>query len=616
MKKVLILAAALLAGLSIMLVALPMLISSDAVRNSLIDRAREITGREMKFSGDPTVSFYPFLGIEIQNVTFGSENASPDGQPILSMPKLKGKLSITSALRGRIEVDEFQFVRPKFSLTLYPSGSTNWAFPDGKIWQTLKDATQLRLDSPTNAAPDISKLGNAPLGRFKVEDGIIEYRNEVTKTEESITNFNGTLVWPNVRSGWEFNGRGNWRGDTVAIVHSAKTPIFLLAGGTSSITGDIRSQTLNLSFVGEANRLSDFFLKGKVQANSPSLRNLIGFFGGSTGVGASFSNFNASGDFAGTIEAMQLENAKLELDGNALNGSLRLAIGAEVPNRISGTLAANSIDLSSYFPSGARRENATSIFEILRQADLDLRISASKFKIDTLELSDFAGGLIAKDSNLKIDIGNAGFNNAIIVGSLDVAKNDEKLSVTTNLNASGINPAKIKFLENVSGVKPQGLSNIKISLKSESGETGDFFNDTNGTFSLTMKKGQLDGLDFSDIRPVPGKEGEPKENIQIGNSLAKSEVTNFNLNVAIISGVGWVENSGFDIEEFSTGLSGKADLRSGNLAVWGELKKKDDNTAAGTQFFLGGTLSLPLYVPDIRSRLPSEPEKSNASGLN
>ena len=67
-------------------VALPFIISSETVRSALLERAREITGREMRFSGDPSVLLNPFLGIEIRDVTFHDSYSDADAKPILSMP--------------------------------------------------------------------------------------------------------------------------------------------------------------------------------------------------------------------------------------------------------------------------------------------------------------------------------------------------------------------------------------------------------------------------------------------------------------------------------------------------------------------------------------------------
>ena len=110
-------------------VALPLLVSSEAVRETMIERARQITGREMQFTGTPEITFYPFLGIELNNVTFRDAYGPKDAPPLLQMPVLNGKLSVTAALSGSIEVTEFHFVRPVFNLSVYETGRTNW------LWQ-------------------------------------------------------------------------------------------------------------------------------------------------------------------------------------------------------------------------------------------------------------------------------------------------------------------------------------------------------------------------------------------------------------------------------------------------------------------------------------------------
>ena len=267
-KRMLIAAFGILALLAIITVALPFAISSDSVRTHLLQRAKEVTGREMAFSGNPRVSLRPFLGIEINDVVFRDQFGADSSTPILSMPKLKGRLSLAAALSGEVKLTEFQFVRPKFNLKIYSTGQSSWQFPEGKVWATLDDARRIRSETPTNETPDMSKLTAISLGKFTILDGIIEYENEITGNSETITNFNGILQWTDTRSPWSFDGNGIWRGDVMRMKSSAQSPLMLMAGGSSAITAQIESEPLKLDFVGEANRLADLFASFHLQSTA------------------------------------------------------------------------------------------------------------------------------------------------------------------------------------------------------------------------------------------------------------------------------------------------------------------------------------------------------------
>lgn len=610
MKKLLIAGLILLVGLVLVTIALPLFISSEAVRTSLLQRAREITGREMVFRGDPNVAFSPFLGIEIQDVEFRSGSGSD--KPILTMPILRAKLGIASALRGKVAIEEFQFVRPVFDITIARDGRTSWAFREGDVWQVLGEARQVRDETETGSKPDMAKVPNVRLGLFTVLDGILNYSDERNGRREVISNLNGRLSWPSTRMPWNMSGNGIWRGDTVEVELDALTPIMLLAGGKSDMVANIKSEPLMLNFKGEANRFADLYFAGDLNAASPSLRRTINFLGGDAGSGASFSGFTARGKISGTLKDIQIQEARLELDGNAYSGSLRLSKTEGGKNRLSGTLATDAINASPYLSQLGSTEGIKSLFDILDGSEMDVRLSSKNLSLDTISVSNFAGSLISRDQQFKIDIGNANIGEGIIVGNMLASNNTNGVSVGANIVASSINPSSLPIFQQLSGLQPNGIGSIDLSLISDAQQAGSFLNNLNGTFSLKMQSGVLKGLDFSQLRPsIDGKQTST-ENIQIGDTLEQTPVKDFVLNVGINHGIAWVGDSSFNVEEFKARLSGKADLRSGNLALWGLMQRPDDDGVMRSlsQFFLGGTLAEPLYIPQFSAKSPIDPKRS------
>lgn len=586
-------------------IALPWLISSETVRSSLLERAREVTGREMRFSGDPRVSFSPFLGIEIQDVVFSQPDTGEEEKPILSMPFLRAKLNVTSALAGAVTIDEFQFIQPKFNLKYFANGNTSWTFPNGKVWKALQEARTLRTDTPTGSAPNLAKLTNIKLGLFSVEGGTINYENELSGRTETVTNFNGSLQWPNTRAGWTFDGNGIWRGDEVNLDLTAATPIMLLAGGSTKLKLQANSDTIKFDFDGEANRFSDLFINGAVETSSPSLRKMVAFFGGQSGVGSSFLTFAATGNLSGTLSDIQLEGAALDLDGNQYSGGLRLILDSESNNQLSGTLATTSLELSPYLASFQAQGGFDSTMEFLDQTELDLRLSAASVAIEKLTLSDFAGGLVVKDDIFKLDVGNAAIGEGLLSGNVQISNAGEQLETTLSIDAGGIDLDAVPLLKSYIGIVPSGSSDLKLRLTSVSETFDTFKNQMNGEFSMSMRNGELIGLNFNNIRSSLRNGVESGENFKIGNFAGQTNIGDFMLNVIINRGVGWIQNSSFSIEEFEANLTGKADLRSGNLGIWGDLKNTDETeTFEGSQFLLGGTMAQPLYVPQPSIRSP------------
>ncbi|HSO46857.1 MAG TPA: AsmA family protein, partial [Rhizobiaceae bacterium] len=180
--------------------ALPLFVSSEGVRQQILDSAVSITGREMSFRGTPQITFNPFLGFELNDVVFDDPDAAATDAPFLRMERLQGRLDILPALTGRAEMSNYRFVRPQFNLRVYGDGTASWAFPQGRVWNVLNAARAAREATPAGQKPDLSGIANLQLGTVEIVDGTFNYDDRKTGRQETFTNFNGQLSWPGTSS--------------------------------------------------------------------------------------------------------------------------------------------------------------------------------------------------------------------------------------------------------------------------------------------------------------------------------------------------------------------------------------------------------------------------------
>lgn len=597
--------------------SLPGIISSEAVRTNLMERAQEITGREMQFSGDAKVSFSPFLGIEINDVVFREAGSSSDAPPILSMPTLKGSISLAALLGGQIVIEEFQFVRPKFNLRIDSGGGSSWAFPDGVVWKSLEEARTIREDTPTGETPDVSRLSSINLGTFEVSDGVIVYDNAMNGRQETITNFNGRLVWPNTRAPWEFSGSGIWRGDVFNFQNTVERPVMLMAGGASPLAVRIGSEPVNIEFTGEANRFSDFYFSGPVKMSSPSLRRVVNLLGGDADSGSSLAAFAADGRISGTLGQMQLDDAVFSLDGNRSTGNLKLSQTESGLLKISGTLASSSVNLEPYlsrwkFPVDG--DIAPPRAPVFAQAEMDIRLSSARVVAGGITINEFAGGLMSRtQGTILIDIGNARIGEGLVVGTIETGVRNEEFVFKTDLDMAKIDLSRFRAFVPAFAIWPNGLSDVSANLEAYGKRLSDLAESMSGDLSISMQQGPLVGFDMTEITEVPGNR-ENGSSIRIAADDRRSQVRGFRLKAALDQGVAWFHDSGFTSSDYQTRLTGKADLRSGNLAIWGRLQAPENMAEKPPkQFFIGGTLRDPLLIPESFSR-PSYGDQPQSGG--
>lgn len=605
-KKIIYWLVALIVICIALFIALPFFFSSEAVRKNLLAHAQQITGRQMEFSGTPKVSFNPFLGIEIENVVFKDQFGTDESKPILSMPKLKAKLGVASAFAGQVELTDFQFVRPIFNLKIYSSGQSSWQFPEGMVWDALVTARQLRENSEPGTEIDIDKLPNISLGNFSILDGVIEYENEITGTAEKITNLNGTLDWPNTHSPWNFSGNGIWRGDAMTFSTQAELPILLLSGGESELSAKINSEPVNLEFSGKANRFAELFISGNLAMQSPSLRRFSNLLGAEFKPGATLGEFSATGSVAGTLDQFALNEATFSLDGNKATGNLNLVKTEELLNKITGTLAFETLQLAPYLLSSENSQNTEYSFfgdlNTLIPIELDLRVSSPTLSGNNFEFQNFAGGIKNKDGEFALIIGNLDVAEGLVVGDLRIQTTDESVRLESKINGSNISTNQLSALSSVSKIYPTGSGNINVQLSCEGKDINQMIRNLTGETTIELKNGQVNGIGLEEV--LSSIESENSENKVFADFKTDSNTPfkTLNLSVLINRGVGWITKGNLNSEDLISEIAGKIDLHLGTLALRGnfvDLKKGENEERKSLgEYFIGGTLQQPLYVLD------------------
>lgn len=584
---------------------LPYFISGDAVRAQLIQRAKQITGRDMQFSGTPKVSLNPFLGIEINDVVFPDQFNGEGSKPILQMPKLKGRLSIAAALRGEVKFSEIQFVRPVFNLKIYSTGQSSWHFPEGKVWSALAEAQNLISEKKAGDPIDTSTLTKLNIGSFSIFDGIVEYENEINGSLEKFTSLNASFNWKNTAAPWSFNGSSIWRGDLMQFDVGTTKPLLLMAGGASELTVQIISEPLIFDFDGKANNLSNLFFDGNITASSPSLRRLLNFMGNDLDADSSLGQFGIDGNLSGTMSQIKVEEAQVSLDGNESIGNISYIYSDTGTSRLSGTLAFSNFDLAPYLgdismtPKGGNSGMGGAGLATLNQLssfEMDLRISSKTVSCNLFTLTNFAGGIITKNGSMTIDIGSADYADGNVVGSIVAGVVEDKLSLATKLNFTDINGAKLLPPNMSSTISLTGTGNIEIRLRSAGESKSELTRNLTGETTFELKDGLLVGIDLLTIKNSNSTDPQDQEEPvipAIGKNAAPTKFSSLLIKTMINRGVGWLSDSTIESDEIKTVLIGKLDLHLGTLALRGRFLENDVYVG---NYFIGGTLQQPLWV--------------------
>ena len=178
-----------LVGLVIIsLAALVLYISSldpNDYKAMIADGFEENTGRAMSINGDVVVTVYPWLGVEINEVTVG--NAPGFGElPFLQLQHAMVRVKLMPLLNEQYEIDTVRLHGLGINLMKNASGTTNW------------DDMKQRMDDQQSSDAGGMSLAAVVLGGVDVKDTSLTWDDQSTGTRSAISNLEmttGELVY-------------------------------------------------------------------------------------------------------------------------------------------------------------------------------------------------------------------------------------------------------------------------------------------------------------------------------------------------------------------------------------------------------------------------------------
>ena len=601
---------AVVAILAAAMAALPLMVSTERVRIGVIQKAMELTGRQVSIAGKPRISFKPFLGIEVSNIIVQGSGA--DKQPFAEIEKLRARIEMLPLLTGRIKLADFTFLRPVIRILKDRNGAANWTFPDAPFSRLVSEAQQIRKDAGAGSKPDFSGLQTLQPGRFRIVDGVINLENAQSGLVEKLTNVNAALDWPDTVSSASLLGDTVWRGEVFKFDLSAANPLQMLAGSASRTAIKVSSAALSFSFSGDANTLAGLHLSGPAKFSTPSINRLAALSDQIQGTGSNLGAFSAEGVLNATSTQIQMTDAAIQIDGNRCKGIFQIARNENERFQTSATLAFSDLDLTPYLGIAEQHErageNALSVFGLLDRFDADLRISAARAVLGPFSATDLAGALSVRNSELVFDVGNSTVMGGSLTGKISVSAKDGKTVIASEGALSGVSlPDASRYLA-IPGFSFTGKANAKFQTSSNGRELAELRTNTVATIDISGEEGSVDGIDFSSLRKVlaskAAKGGDPV-------LAGKSAYSKMSGRIAISGETAWIRDLTFKGSDTLAGMYGRAELGSGGLAIRARLSPSEgaSDRDAYALAFIGGTINAPLVMRDPATPKP-EPQQN------
>ncbi|WP_341233359.1 AsmA family protein [uncultured Sulfitobacter sp.] len=227
------------------------LLPADRIARIAADQLRNLTGRDVKITGDVGITFWPVLGVSADGLEVGNASWAKDGA-MLSAANAAIGVDAWSLIRGEIKITNIEAQSPTIRLEHRKDGRASWQFTDGG------GAAQIEA---TPAAP-ASTPRPLTIQRLNITDATLIYDAEGA----DLVRYEGvdlSLDWPERAGDAVINAALRPAGERVAVQAD-------ISRFDQFLNGDVRPMTARLDTKG-----GGFTLNGRAGLNGAVAGDLV-----------------------------------------------------------------------------------------------------------------------------------------------------------------------------------------------------------------------------------------------------------------------------------------------------------------------------------------------------
>ena len=585
MRRIAIALACAAAVLSAAAIIVPFAVSEDSIKGAAVRMVVAMTGRVPIIAGHASLTLVPSPSVTIEDVTIPG---LPDSPPLLTAAAMEGRLSLFSLLTGNLDISSLSLERPHLTLIGRKDGARSWRFNEGVLAKAAAGQKDIGL----------------PVGSVRFLDGIIAYSDARTQRSLTLNVHDGAVNWPSLGGALSASAECEWRGQSVDFSVSVNDAAALIAGGGSEMRGKATSDLLQISLSG--NLTADGHLDGQLALTSASLRNALRWGGLRLAEGGNIGVVKLQSPISVDASGVTLSASQLELDGNEVEGAMRLQVDGPRP-KLSATLAAETLDITPYAAEfrladdAPRRWRSDPIdLDILSVVDLDLRVSSAETIIDKARLGRTAAALAMQDGRLELSLGEAAAYGGTLKGRLTMrAAAGQKARVETQMSIDNVDLGKA--LGDFFGFhRFEGIGSGTIDAGAAGDTVAQLSKTLKGRADFTVENGSLVGVDLADLmqrvarRPLSAS---------LESHGGRTSFEKGSVHFAIFDGLATTSNMHLDNGGLQVSLEGTAGVptRSLDLSGLASWQTQAAATPILLPFHVSGDWEEPVVAPDTET---------------
>ena len=452
--------------------AAPWTLSGEGLSTSVAEHVRAKYGLVFKAHGRSTFAALPIPRVKFENV----ELASPDRSVVAEGGTLRGELRLLPLLLGDVQLSEVAISDTKITANWAALRSMDW----GSLIKDRRDISQAYRLIVAGSSLRWSDIPGADLNELQA-----------------------VIRWTDFEEALYAVGSAKWRDETVSLEEAAIYPALLATDRLSPLSLTLSASMGRVTMTGQAQLRDGARVTGESLVKLTSVRDFTRWSSLQLPFGSLMQGLSASGDFSLDHRRLSWPSVAVTLGKDKLDGTLAVRFDAERP-LITGTLAADSLDLSGFFEPVVQARNSSGSWseEAINLAsttgsDLDLRLSASSVQLGRVQLDEMAAGVLVRPGRIEASLGRAGLNKGTLKGRLSLSSQNDVTELKTQGAFEGVDLSA--FLNTIGeprwiGGYAQGLFQIEGAGRSPA----DMIRQAHGRTSVTVKDGELIGMALND----------------------------------------------------------------------------------------------------------------------
>ncbi|MDP2565390.1 AsmA family protein [Pseudoalteromonas marina] len=553
-----------------LIVAAPFLIPTDTIFNKVSEEVQKTTGRTLTINGDKTLSVFPALKLELNDVHFANMQTGSRAD-MASMQQLAVHIPWFSLFGGEFKLDKFVINEPDILLETDKNGKANWQLFDAVAEQPTEQAEP-------GEAIKLPASFDIELGEVAIYGGTFTYLDGQTGAKQQISDLELVILLPSLRKTLEVKGGITYMQERFELDVKLDTPAKAIEGQAFNVSQNLDSRLVELTFNGSIAKQGQG-IKGQLALNGESVKNIAKWQGVDLNAkDNAFNAFSVNGKMHLLGEKFNLEELTATLDELQIKGKSEISLGNRLA--INANVDLGMLDLNPYLPDAvAKKEQPTEDDSKPAEPIVwdDTQIDLSALKAQDANVVIRSSGLIANDIKLGANQFTVALNKGVAKLSLDsfsayegagkgvitIDAQNAPYKIATNFNLTDTNAQPL--LTDATGFdKVLGRGSLNWNLSTAGQSQKSFIDALNGKLAFEFADGAVKGANIAEMvrkgkEIISGNFGAASEGLDTG--FEEAEQTDFSAltgSFNFIKGVG--RNTDLSLISPLIRISGEGDV--------------------------------------------------------